>query len=211
VTKNRSRPFLLLSVLGIAWELAQVGLEVLTGKPLLKFGLPFTLLWAAVLVQAPWAWGRRWAAMAAVVLGDLGCCWGVILHFQGADWSGVPPWMHDPEKAGPLWVLPYNALVYAGLLVGLGLLWMGMRVIRGRRVGLVVSDVLVASSVALSLWYGGPALSVHCLIGVGVLPLATMLLTLAVTPPLSCAPGRRDVHRRHEQSRQPQRAPLGIG
>jgi hypothetical protein len=54
-----------------------------------------------------------------------------------------------------------------------------------RRFALAVSGVLVASSVALSLWYGGPALSVHRLIGIGVLPLATMLLALAVTPPLS--------------------------
>ena len=199
MTKNLSRPFLLFSVLGIAWGLAHVGLEVLTGKPLLKVGLPFTLLWAAVLVQA--LRGRRWAAVTAVLLGDLGCYWVAILHFQGADWSGVLPWMHDPENAGPLWVLPYNALVYAGLLIGLGIIWTGMRVVRGIRFALAVSGVLVASSVALSLRYGGPALSVHRLIGVGVLPLATMLLALAVTPPLSCAPGRRDAHGRHEQSR----------
>jgi hypothetical protein len=109
--------------------------------------------------------------------------------------------MHDPEKAGPQWVIPYNALVYAGLLVGLGILWTGMRVVRGIGFALAVSGVLVASSVGLSLWYGGPALSVHRLIGVGVLPLATMLLALAVTPPLSRAPGRRSVHGRHEQSR----------
>ena len=76
-----------------------------------------------------------------------------------------------------------------------------MRVVRPRRVALAMSGVLVASSVVLSLWYGGPALSVHRLIGVGVLPLATMLLALAVTPPLSCAPGRRDVHGRREKSR----------
>jgi hypothetical protein len=46
------------------------------------------------------------------------------------------------------------------------------------------------------------------LIGIGVLPLVTMLLALAVTPPLSDAPGRRDVHRRHEQLTQTQQAPL---
>jgi hypothetical protein len=100
VTKNLSRPFLLFSVLGIAWGLAHVGLEVLTGKPLLKLGLPFTLLWAAVLVQA--LRGHRWAAVTAVLLGDLGCYWVAIMHFQGADWSGVLPWMRDPEKAGQL-------------------------------------------------------------------------------------------------------------
>ena len=193
-------------MLGIAWGLAHVGLEVLTGKPLLKVGLPFTLLWVAVLVQA--LRGRRWAAMTAVLLGALGCYWVAIMHCQGADWGGVLPWMHDPEKAGPLWVLPYNVLVYAGLLVGLGLLWTGMRVVRGLRFALAVSGVLVASSVALSLRYGGPALSVHRLIGIGVLPLATMLLALAVPRPgyaqphpLPRAPGRRDVHGRHEQSR----------
>jgi hypothetical protein len=39
-----------------------------------------------VLVQAlQW---RRWAAMSAVLLGDLGCYWVAFLHFQGADWSG---------------------------------------------------------------------------------------------------------------------------
>jgi hypothetical protein len=146
VTKNLSRPFLLFSVLGIAWGLAHVGLEVLTGKPLLKLGLPFTLLWAAVLVQA--LRGRRWAALTAVLLGDLGCYWVAVMHFQGADWSGVLPWKHNPEHAGPLWVIPYNVLVYAGLLVGLGLLWTGMRVVRGIRFALVVSGVLVASSVA---------------------------------------------------------------
>jgi hypothetical protein len=36
-----------------------VGLEVLTGKPLLKLGLPFSLLWA-------------------VLLGDLGCYEGAV-------------------------------------------------------------------------------------------------------------------------------------
>ena len=138
--------------------------------------------------------------MTAVLLGDLGCYWVAIMHFQGADWSGVLPWMHDPEKAGPLWVIPYNVLVYAGLLVGLGILWTGMQVVRGIHVALAVSAVLAASSVALNLWYGGPALSVHRLIGISVLPLATMLLALAVMPPLTGIPGRRDVHRRHEQS-----------
>ena len=199
MTKNLPRPFLLFSALGIAWGLAHVGLEVLTGKPLLKLGLPFTLLWAAVLVRA--LQGRRWAAMTAVLLGDVGCYWVAAMHFQDADWSGVLPWMHNPEKAGPLWVIPYNLLVYAGLLVGLGLFWTGMRVVRSIRFALAVSGVLVASSVAWSLWYSGPALSVHRLIGIGVLPLAAMLLALAVTPPLSGIPGRREVHRRHEQSK----------
>jgi hypothetical protein len=44
-------------------------------------------LWAAVLVQA--LCGRRWAAMPAVLLGDLGCYWVAILHFQDADWSPI--------------------------------------------------------------------------------------------------------------------------
>ena len=178
MTRNLPRSFLLFSLLGIAWGLAHVGLEVLTGKPLLKVGLPFTLLWAAVLVQA--LRGRRWAAPAAVLLGALGCYWAAIMHFQRADWSGVLPWMHDPENAGPLWVIPYNVLVYAGLLVGLGILWTGMQVIRGLRFALAVSGILMLSSVALNLWYGGPALSAHRLIGVGVLPLATMALALAL-------------------------------
>jgi hypothetical protein len=206
MTKNLPRSFLLFSLLGIAWGIAHVGLEVLTGKPLLKVGLPFTLLWAMALALA--LRGRRWATVAAVLLGALGCYWAAIMHFQGADWSGVLPWMHDPEHAGPLWVIPYNVLVYAGLLIGLGILWTSMRVVHGIRFALAVSGVLVASNVALSLWDGGPALSVHRLIGVGALPLGTMLLALAVTrpghagtPPLSCAPGRRDVHGRHEQAR----------
>jgi hypothetical protein len=60
-------------------------LEVLTGKPLLKLGLPFTLLWAVVLVQA--LRGHRWVAVTAMLLGDLGYYWVAILHFQGADWT----------------------------------------------------------------------------------------------------------------------------
>ena len=178
MARNPPRSFLVFSLLGIAWGLAHVGLEILTGKPLLKVGLPFTLLWALTLVLA--LRGHRWAPAAAVLLGALGCYWAAIMHFQRTDWSGVLPWMHDPENAGPLWVVPYNVLVYAGLLIGLGILWTGMRVVRSIRFALVVSGVLMASSVALSLWYGGPALSVHRLIGVGVLPLVTMLLALAV-------------------------------
>ncbi len=180
MTKYKYLPgsFLLFSLLGLAWGLAHVGLEVLTGKSLLKLGLPFTLLWATVLVVA--LRGQRWAAPVAVLMGALGCYWTAIMHFRGADWSGGLPWMRDPENAGPLWVIPYNGLVYAGLVVGLGILWTGMQILRRIPAALAVSAALVLSSVALTLWYGGPALSAPRLIGVGLLPLATMLLARAV-------------------------------
>ena len=152
-----SRPFMLVSFLGLAWGLAHVGMEALMGAGLVKLGLPLTAVWAVLLVLA--RRGQGWATHASVVLGALGCYWLTMMHYYNRPlhWYGVYgvlPWMTNPESAGPAWAWPYNILVYAGVLIGLAQLWTGARELNlglDLRQGwfmLLVSGVLVASGVA---------------------------------------------------------------
>src|SRR5437588_9840452 len=89
-----SRPFILVSFLGLAWGLAHVGMEALMGAGLVKLGLPVTALWAVVLVLAL----RRQSLAflyASVVLGAMGCYWLTMMHYYNMQlqWYGVVPWM----------------------------------------------------------------------------------------------------------------------
>src|SRR2546430_1986292 len=113
-----SRPFMLISLLGLAWGLAHVGMEALMGAGLVKPGLPLTAMWAVVLVLAL----RRPSLgllYASVILGALGGYWLTMMHYYNMQlhWYGVVPWMTNPEHAGRAWAGPYNILVYAGAVI----------------------------------------------------------------------------------------------
>jgi hypothetical protein len=203
LTTNLPRAFVVSSVLGIAWGLAHVAMETLMGDPPFKIGLPLTLLWAAVLMLAI----RRpvgadgGATLAAIVLGAVGCYWMAIMHLKATDWIGAVPWMHDPDGAGPLWVVPYNLLVYAGMLIGVTVLWTSMRVVAVRVevpdtwFAFALSSVLLVGSMAGGLRYGGSAfVSGHRLIAAGVVPLLVMLVAAGFPWRIrSSMPWRRDM------------------
>jgi hypothetical protein len=154
-----------------------------------KIGLPLTLLWAVVLVLAMFrpAGADGGATLAAVVLGAVGCYWVAIMHLKATDWIGAIPWMSDPDGAGPLWVVPYNLLVYAGMLIGAAVLWTSMRVVAVRLqipdawFAFALSSVLLAGSMASGLRYGGSAfVSGHRLVAAGLVPLLVMLVAAGV-------------------------------
>src|SRR5947208_6646222 len=122
-----SRPFMLISLLGLAWGLAHVGMEALMGAGLVKPGLLVTAVWAVMLVLA--LRGQGWAMYASVILGALGGYWLTMMHYYNMQlhWYGVVPWMTNPEDAGRAWAGAYNILVYAGAVIGVALLWTGAR------------------------------------------------------------------------------------
>ena len=203
-----SRPFILISFLGLAWGLAHVGMEALMGAGLVKLGLPLTALWAVMLVLA--LRGQGWAMYASVVLGALGCYWLTMMHYYNTQlhWYGVYgviPWMTNPEHAGPAWAWPYNILVYAGVLIGLAHLWTGARELSlelDLRQGwfmVLVSGVLIASGVAAVALHAGSAFLANdkawvydrltWVTGVGLGSLIVM--TIAVVPRCQAIGGRR--------------------
>ena len=203
-----SRPYLLVSLLGLAWGLAHVGMEALMGAGLVKPGLPVTALWAVVLVLAL----RRQSLAflyASVVLGALGSYWLTMMHYYNTQlqWYGVLPWMTNPEHAGRAWAGPYNILVYAGAVIGLAFLWTGARALNlglDLRRGwfmLLVSGVLIAGGVTAVVLHADSAFvaadtngvydRLTWVSGVGLGPLIVM--TIAVLPFYSAGGGRREV------------------
>lgn len=203
-----SRPFLRVSLLGLAWGLAHLGMEALMGAGLVKLGLPLTAMWAVTLVLA--LRGQGWATYASVVLGALGCYWLTMMHYYNMQlhWYGVYgvlPWMTNPEHAGPAWAWPYNLLVYAGALIGIAHLWTSAREmnlgldLRHGWFMLLVNSVLIASGVAAVVLHSGSAFMADdkawvydrlaWVTGVGVGPLIVM--TIAVVPRYRAAGDRR--------------------
>jgi hypothetical protein len=203
-----SRPFILVSLLGLAWGLTHVGMEALMGAGLVKLGLPLTAVWAVTLVLA--LRGQEWATYASAVLGALGCYWLTMMHYYNMQlhWYGlygVLPWMTNPEHAGPAWAWPYNLLVYAGALIGLAHLWTVAREINlglDLRQGwfmLLLSGVLIASGVAAVVLQAGSTFMADdrawvydrltWVTGVGLGPLIVM--TIAVAPRYRVVGGRR--------------------
>ena len=177
----------------MGWGVAHVGMEMLMGLGLLKVGTLLTLLWALAFVPA--VRGSIPARYAAVALGALASFYLALVHFIRLNmrlaWLGPLPILTQGEVAGPAWVLPYNLLVYAGILIGIANLWAGARVLRTCR---PARDSLPAIFVSLLLTVlelyrisrpDGPKGSAALLgaFGIGLFALAVMFLARALPRP----------------------------
>jgi hypothetical protein len=177
----------------MAWGLAHTGMELLMGLGLLKVGTLLTLLWALAFVPA--VRGSVPARYAAVALGALASFYLALVHFIRLNmhlaWLGPLPLLMRDEVAGPAWVLPYNLLVYAGILIGIANLWAGACVLRTCR---PARDSLPAIFVSLLLTVlelyrisrpDGPKGSAALLgaFGIGLFALAVMFLARALPRP----------------------------
>jgi hypothetical protein len=118
-----AQPFVLCSLLGIAWSIAHSGLEMLMGSGTLKVvGMFVALGWAILLWLA--ARGRRWTLYGAFIAGALACYYLAVAHFGPGvhvRWIGIVPWMLHPERAAGGWVTPYNLVVDAGVVIGVAI------------------------------------------------------------------------------------------
>jgi hypothetical protein len=105
----------------MAWGLAHTGMEMLMGLGILKVGTLLTLLWALAFVPA--VRGSIPARYAAVALAALASFYLALVHFIRLNmplaWLGPLPILTRGDVAGAVWVLAYNLLVYAGILIGI--------------------------------------------------------------------------------------------
>ena len=156
------RPWLLWSSLGVAWSAAHTASELAMGATqgadqYKVAGVALPLVGAAVLVAA--ARGRGQMAYLAIIIGALGCFGLSVGHYalaQPVTRVGILPWMPRPEGAAASWALPYNLLVYAGTLVGLGILWTGARLARDARFCTLVAILLLAEGLVTMALPDGP-------------------------------------------------------
>ena len=115
-----------LSVIGILWTLAHPLMEVLMGSATLFIGPAIVLAggWGVCLL-ALFRW-LRWPLAGLLVFGVLTLI-TASGHFPQpgvhAVWLAVLPWMSDAWGTGPRWSIAYNGLMYAGMLVGLAVIW----------------------------------------------------------------------------------------
>lgn len=151
------RPFLVSSLLGIAWGLAHGALEARL-RHKLSFGVPLTLAWAVALAWA--VRGHPRATPLAVALGIAAGYWVAITHIGAEiplplDWK---PWLRA-ELTGVYQRRDqvYDLVVCAGIVVGLANLWTVARVLEAwpRRVYgpfmLAVSGALLTAGL-VSAW-----------------------------------------------------------
>ncbi len=120
-------PFLVSSLLGIAWGLAHGALEAQL-RHKLSFGVPLTLAWAVALAWAVRSHSR--AAPLAVALGIAAGYWVAITHLGAEiplDWR---PWL-KAEITGVYQRRDqvYDLVVCVGIVVGLANLWTIARVL----------------------------------------------------------------------------------
>ena len=130
-----TRPFLVWSVLGIAWSIMHIGMEWSMGIGNFRRWLVLLAAWSALLLLALLRTMRSWMGWGLIAMGAFGVFALPLRHFEWerspVSWFGLLPRIATEEKAGPGWIVPYNLLIYIGLAIGVALLWSGARMMHG--------------------------------------------------------------------------------
>lgn len=205
-TRNLFRPFLLWYLLALAWGCIHVSMELHGGFGLRKAGVVLALVVALILLT-PLLRDQRWVLPAAAILGAVESYYVAIAHFvpdRNTLWVGPIPWLTDADVKSAGWSVAYKVLIDVGLVVGLALLWTGVRAVSardGRRKGALFVVACAAIMLALGhsryevndgLW---GRLGMQWVLGIGLVPLAVMLVSSALyrTPTLHSAAGDEEL------------------
>lgn len=182
--------FLPCYLLGLAWGCVHVGMELHGGFGLRKVGLPLSLASIVLLAFLVRGQQQRWALPAAIVLGAVESYYVAIAHFvpdRNTTWRGPLPWLTTADVTAPGWSFAYKVLIDVGLLIGLAILWVGVRAMitrfgRHEATRFIVLCTGVMFALGLSrfgvndgLW---GMLGIQWILGIGLVPLAVMLLSL---------------------------------
>lgn len=183
------RPFILWYLLGVAWGCAHMGMELHGGFGLGKVGLPLSLTAIVLLAFLIWGRGQRWALPVAIVLGAMESYYVAIAHFvpdRNTTWRGPLPWLTTADVTAPGWSLAYKVLIDVGLLIGLAILWVGVRAMimrfgRHEATRFIVVCAIIMLALGLSrfdvndgLW---GVLGMEWVLGIGLVPLAVMVMS----------------------------------